>query len=110
MLLKLLALMLLPVVTRGEVPPAAPAQSQSAGQALRAAIEARKAGDVDRAVTLFAAVAKEYPVIADHAHLLQATTLLEAQRFALAIAAVHEAEGPHPSPLAPDLHRVMGDA
>ncbi|HME70333.1 MAG TPA: transglycosylase SLT domain-containing protein [Myxococcota bacterium] len=110
-LLRPLALILLPLVAFADVPSGAEARSQSAGQALRAAIEARKAGDVDRAAKLFAAVAKEYPVIADHAQLLRAMALLDAQQFALAITAVRDAEAQRPSsPLAPDLHRVMGDA
>jgi soluble lytic murein transglycosylase len=91
--------------------PLAQTPSQSAGQALRAAIEARKAGDIDRAANLFAAVAKEYPVIADHAQLLRATALVEAQRFTAAIGAVRDAEAQRASSLlASDLHRVMGDA
>jgi soluble lytic murein transglycosylase len=94
-----------------DAPSSAESHSQAAGQALRAAIEARKAGDAEQAANLFAAVAKQYPVIADHAQLLRATTLLEAKQFTPAIAAVREAEALHPpSPLAPDLHRVLGDA
>jgi len=83
--------LLFPPVTSGGAPSGAQARSpQRAGQALRAAIDARKAGDLDRAEKLFAAVAKEYPVIADHARLLRAAALLEGQEFALAISAVRE--------------------
>jgi len=110
-LLLSLALLLPPRFPFAEVASGAETHPQSAGQALRAAIDARKAGDVDRAAKLFAAVAKQYPVIADHAHLLRAIFLLDVQRFAEAIAAVRDAEAQRPSsPLAPDLHRVMGDA
>jgi len=102
---------LLPLFIFADMALGAQAHSQGAGQALRAAIDARKAGDIDRASDLFAAVAKEYPVIADHAQLLRAMTLLDAQRFAAAITAVRDAEAQRASsPLAPDLHRVLGDA
>jgi soluble lytic murein transglycosylase len=98
-------------VALADAPKGAEARAQAAGQALRAALDARKAGDVDRAAKLFEGVAKDYPVIADHAQLLRATTLLEAQQFAPAVAAVRDAEKQHPSsPLASDLHKALGDA
>jgi soluble lytic murein transglycosylase len=94
-----------------DVPPGPEARAESAGQALRAALDARKAGDVDRAAKLFEGVAKEFPVIADHAQLLRATTLVEGHQFAPAVTAVRDAEKQRPSsPVASDLHKVLGDA
>jgi soluble lytic murein transglycosylase len=105
------ALLLLGRIAPADAPSGQEARAQKAGQALRAAIDAQKTGDVDQAAKLFGAIAKEYPVIADYAELLRATALLEAQQYAPAVAAVHEAEKSRlPSPLGSDLHHVLGDA
>jgi len=110
-LLRPLVLFLFPLVAFAALRPGTEVRAQSAGRALRAAIDAGKAGDVDGAAKLLAAIAKQYPVIADHAHLLRAQMLLDAQRYEPAITAVRDAEGKRvATPLASDLHRALGDA
>src|SRR5271157_5824923 len=84
-LLGLLTLVGAPLSFCAGAPPADKAPAVAAGQALRTALDARKAGDTDRAAELLAAVAEQHPVIADYADLLRSTVFLEAGRYAAAL-------------------------
>ena len=81
------------------------------GPALREALAAGRAGDVDGAAARFSAIATQHPIVADWADLLRARAWLEVGRFEAALAAAREGEVRTPtSPLLPDLMRARGDA
>ena len=60
------------------------------GAALRAAVEARDAGDTPRAEALLAEIRARFPIVADYADLLHVRLLVDARRFEEAAALVAE--------------------
>lgn len=81
------------------------------GWALRAAVEALRAEDDARALTLLTAVASRHDVVADHAALLRLEVLARGDDPEAAVRAGREAVARHAeSPLAPRLHARLGDA
>ena len=89
----------------------APRRTSEAAAQLRAAREARQAGDLVRAAELLAQVAREHPVVADHASALQAEVLTEAGEPGQAVAVLLEAIAAYPdSNLRAGLFRALGAA
>jgi len=78
---------------------------------LRAGVRARERGERAEAAAWMAEASRRHPVIADHADLLRARILLEAESPAEAAAVALEALRRHgDSPLRADLARALGDA
>ncbi len=93
-------------------PPAAETEAPlPPGPALREALAAERAGDVDGAAARFSAIAARHAIVADWADLLRARAWLDAKRFEEALAAAREGEARSPgSPVLPDLMLARGDA
>jgi soluble lytic murein transglycosylase len=84
---------------------------EDAGAALRAAIDARDVGQLERASTWLAEIARRHPLVADHADLLRAEVLVRAGRHPEAAALAETALAGHEgSPVLASLARVLGDA
>lgn len=89
----------------------APRRTSEAAARLRAARHARVAGELDRAAELLAEVARDHPVVADHASALQAEVLTEAGEPGQAVAVLLEAIAAYPeSNLRAVLFRALGAA
>ncbi len=82
-----------------------------AGARLRAGIAAMEGGDAARAARLFAAVADDHPIVADHADRLRLKALLELSHYATAAYLASEFEVAYPeSPLRGEVYRLLGDS
>ncbi|UCE85174.1 MAG: transglycosylase SLT domain-containing protein [Deltaproteobacteria bacterium] len=81
------------------------------GRALRAAIEARDAGEDERADAILAAVAARHPIIADHAERLRVRLWLDRDAPGRAIEiALQALPARRDSPLEGEFHALIGDA
>ena len=82
-----------------------------AGARLRAGITALESGEAERAARLFAAVAHDQPVVADHAQRLWLKALLALEQFDAAVDLASGFEVAHPdSPLRGEVLQLLGDA
>ena len=96
------------------VVPVAPGRSllpAGAGARLRAGIEALESGAPERAARIFATVADDHPIVADHAHRLWMKALLALSEHAAAVDLALSFEVAYAdSPLRGEVLRLLGDA
>jgi len=94
--------------------PSAPERSPApvgAGAGLRSGVAALEGGDAERAAWLFAAVASNHSIVADHAQRLQLKALLALSQYAVAADLASGFETAYPdSPLRGEVQRLLGDA
>ncbi len=78
---------------------------------LRVGMAALKGGEAERAARLFAAVARDYPIVADHGHRLWLKALLALSRYQAVADLASGFEVAYPdSPLRGELLTLLGDA
>ena len=84
---------------------------EGAGARLRSGIGALNSGQAERAAELFAAVARDHPIVADHADRLLITALLALSQYGAAVDLASEFDVAHAdSPLRGEVLRLLGDA
>jgi soluble lytic murein transglycosylase len=81
------------------------------GAKLRSGIAALESGQAERAITLFAAVARDHPIVADHADRLLIAALLVLSEYGAAVDLASEFDELHAdSPIRGEVLRLLGDA
>ncbi len=106
-----LAALALACAPRAPAQESTPRPAEGPAATLRLALAAAGEGRTDDAVKALAGLATSEPLIADHADLLRAHTLLAAARPADALAAITEGEARTPdSPVRTDLEALRGEA
>jgi soluble lytic murein transglycosylase len=84
---------------------------EGAGARLRRGIEDLESGQAGRAATLFASVARDHPIVSDHADRLLITALLALSQYGAAVDLASEFDAKHAdSPLRGEVLRLLGNA
>lgn len=107
----LICLGLLAAPQAEDPPAAADSKIAGAGAGLRAGIAALESDEGERAARLFAAVAQDWPIVADHAHRLWLKALLALSQYDAAVDLASGFEVAYPdSPLRGEVLQLLGGA